>query len=1090
MYVRLTPSARALAAAFLSAAIIALPLPASAEYATAPVADSALMLGPSRQPFAIATDRSGAWFTERGAGKIGHISTAGTITEVDVPTQSSGPYGLALASDGTPWFTESLSSKIGHLLANGIVREYAIPSKASYPTGIAVSPSAVWFTEMAAGKIGRLDLASGIISEIVVARDARPADIHVNGDGDVWFTELGYDRIAKIHDASVEGSWKIAPDARPVFPGARFGILRANGFALLPDGSQLIAASQASKILHLDARQISTERANLTFGGYPYALAVSSENDFWVTVPNLNLVVHVVGNTVHQIALPGSPCRPKYPHENAPYKCTGFPTGIGLASDGSVWVAEMNGNAIAHIDAQGRVSEFPLERINVSDIHKPAEGVSEFITSQLRSHIKHIVYIVQENRSFDSLFSGFPNADGATRGFANNIPIPLMPGTLRERWDLDHEHSSFVGQDNGGLVNGFYQGYYHGATNHAYAFAPLTEVQPYWDLAKQYALADRFFQPISGPSYSSHLYIIAGQTGGVVDMPSSTGCDADPATSMPLLEENDDEEPGPYSCLSVPTLGDLLDYNGDSWHYYLTWGNGLWDPYSSFRAIGTSGEYNEKVLSPSTRFITDLQAGTLSDFTWVIPDDRSSDHPGPKASSIAGPQWVSSVVNAIGASKFWNDTAIFIIWDDWGGFFDHVAPPKIDRYGYGFRVPLIVVSPYARRSYVSHDGHEFGGVLRFAEEDLGLQSLNAGDARSSDLLDMFDFTQTPQPYVPVGLQLQHARVFDIPEGITFDSDSGTLLVTDLGRRNIWSVTLTGDVRPVAQYPFRQLSGRVFMRDSYLDEAYGIVYNPRDKAFYVTDSAHDEIVAIKDETAAPSSGVFLESGRYADREGSDLSSRLYYPMGLTVDASSGNLFVTDTGNERIRIIDRGHSVRNYVGSGRRGTVDGIGEHASFNEPIGLAYDPQAHLLFDADFIGHDIRRIDANGVVTTFAGNAPGNRDGVGRQASFFGPVGIAYDSNDGNLYVTDSGNNEIRVISKDGAVRTLAGNGDAGSQDGSGAAARFFRPTGITYDARDNVFYVADSGNALIRRVTPSGEVMTLKVRCVADAAACWDNDR
>jgi DNA-binding beta-propeller fold protein YncE len=150
-----------------------------------------------------------------------------------------------------------------------------------------------------------------------------------------------------------------------------------------------------------------------------------------------------------------------------------------------------------------------------------------------------------------------------------------------------------------------------------------------------------------------------------------------------------------------------------------------------------------------------------------------------------------------------------------------------------------------------------------------------------------------------------------------------------------------------------------------------------------------------------------------------------------------------------------------------------------------------MLYEADFISHQIRQIDSQGNVSGFAGSGDaGDRDGPSKTARFFGPVGIAYDSRNGYLYVTDSGNNEIREIHPDGSVKTIAGNHDPGDSDGLGDGAHFSRPTGITYDAADDVLYVADSGNALIRRVTISGNVATIHAHCVASAEQCWDSTR
>ena len=166
--------------------------------------------------------------------------------------------------------------------------------------------------------------------------------------------------------------------------------------------------------------------------------------------------------------------------------------------------------------------------------------------------------------------------------------------------------------------------------------------------------------------------------------------------------------------------------------------------FDAIRHVRFGSDWTSDVITPQTTVLGDIAAGTLADVTWIVPSFPDSDHP--LAASNRGPSWVSSIVNALGASPFWNSTAVFVVWDDWGGWYDHVAPRQLDAMGLGFRVPLIVVSPYAKHGYVSHVQHEFGSILRFAEETFGLPSLGQADARADDLGDCFDFRQTPQPF--------------------------------------------------------------------------------------------------------------------------------------------------------------------------------------------------------------------------------------------------------------------------------------------------------------------------------------------------------
>jgi phospholipase C len=152
------------------------------------------------------------------------------------------------------------------------------------------------------------------------------------------------------------------------------------------------------------------------------------------------------------------------------------------------------------------------------------------------------------------------------------------------------------------------------------------------------------------------------------------------------------------------------------------------------------------VVTPESRILKDLKQGKLQQVTWVVPNFINSDHVG--GAKSLGQGWVSKVVNGVGTSQYWNDTAIIVVWDDWGGWYDHATPPQLDFYGLGFRVPMIVISPYAKAGYISHVQHEFGSILHFTEETFGLGPLSVSDQRADDLSDCFDFTQTPRTYTP------------------------------------------------------------------------------------------------------------------------------------------------------------------------------------------------------------------------------------------------------------------------------------------------------------------------------------------------------
>jgi phospholipase C len=354
---------------------------------------------------------------------------------------------------------------------------------------------------------------------------------------------------------------------------------------------------------------------------------------------------------------------------------------------------------------------------------------------------------MQENRSFDNLFHGFPGADTAQTGLDQGMPVALRPTPLGNGPDLDHTHTGWWKQWDGGKMDNF-------ATNGpAYSYIDSSETVPYWTLARKFTLGDRMFQSNTGPSFVAHQYMIAGQSAHASENPTGGvwGCDAAPDARVPLLGPNGtDLLPGVYPCFDYPTMADLLDAKGITWRYYAPGPTTdkffMLSAYQAIRHIRFGADWTGDVISPETQVLTDIANGKLAQVTWIVPSFNNSDHPGAPAQ---GPDWVASIVNAIGASKFWNSTTIFIAWDDWGGFYDHVPPPQTDDMGLGFRVPVIVVGPYAKRGYVSHVTHEASGFLRYTEEVFNLPTLGTRDATADDFRDCFDYTQPPAVYKPI-----------------------------------------------------------------------------------------------------------------------------------------------------------------------------------------------------------------------------------------------------------------------------------------------------------------------------------------------------
>jgi phospholipase C len=363
------------------------------------------------------------------------------------------------------------------------------------------------------------------------------------------------------------------------------------------------------------------------------------------------------------------------------------------------------------------------------------------------SPILHVVVIMQENRTFDNLFNGFPGADSAQSGMSKGTVVPLSPIPLAGTASLDNSHLGWWRDWDNGKMDGFALS---GLSDplYTYSYVQSSDIQPYWTLATQYTLADRMFQSNTGPSYDAHQYLIAGQSGGADEDPdSSLGCDAPAGATVALIGPNGTDLPGVFPCFDYQTIADLLNAKGMTWRYYSVGSEAGFSAFNFIRHIFYATDVQDHLIAPQTQVLTDIANGQLAEVTWITPDFTHSDHPG--SNSNEGPDWVASIVNAIGASPFWNSTAIFINWDDYGGWYDHVVPPVIDNMGPGFRTPLIVVSPYAKRGYVSHQVYETASLLTFTEKNFDLPNLGTRDATANDLLDCFDYTQTVTPLAAI-----------------------------------------------------------------------------------------------------------------------------------------------------------------------------------------------------------------------------------------------------------------------------------------------------------------------------------------------------
>ena len=329
--------------------------------------------------------------------------------------------------------------------------------------------------------------------------------------------------------------------------------------------------------------------------------------------------------------------------------------------------------------------------------------------------IKHVVFIVQENRSFDNLFQGYPNADTVPKGKdSHGKEIALKAVSLSAVYILDHSLAAMFTDCNGTgspkgthcRMNGFNEEHHspgpHGIGLPMYVYVPHKETKPYFDMAHEWVLSDRTFQSQLDESFVAHQYVIAAQAGSAVNLPSGSiwGC-GDTTEKVFTITKERKAGPQVAPCFNYQTLGDEFDKAKLPWRFYAgTYGGthgdgGEWSAYQAIDHIYNGPDWAKDVIAPNWKFITDVRAGKLADFTWITPVCDDSDHA--NCGGGYGPSWVAALVDTVGESKFWASTAIFVIWDDWGGLYDHVPAPYKDYDGLGFRVPLLVISPYAKK---------------------------------------------------------------------------------------------------------------------------------------------------------------------------------------------------------------------------------------------------------------------------------------------------------------------------------------------------------------------------------------------------------
>jgi len=260
---------------------------------------------------------------------------------------------------------------------------------------------------------------------------------------------------------------------------------------------------------------------------------------------------------------------------------------------------------------------------------------------------------------------------------------------------------------------------------YTFSYLDSTVIPNYWEYARTYTLCDGFFSSMGGPSLPNHLYVVAGQSGGLV---AQTG-------NGHFIS---------YEFL-FPCIVDLLGNANVSWKYYVgvseTGRATIWNPLPDFQKYETNFQIRPHIAA-TNEFYKAIKDGTLPQISYLIPSIPESEHPPQNVQN--GMWYVTDLVNAVMESKYWSNCAIIIVWDDYGGFYDHVPPPQVDTYGYGFRVPALVISPYSNVGVV-HTTYDLTSLLKLIETKYNLSPLTPRDAAANSMLDCFNFSQTPLP---------------------------------------------------------------------------------------------------------------------------------------------------------------------------------------------------------------------------------------------------------------------------------------------------------------------------------------------------------
>jgi phospholipase C len=399
-----------------------------------------------------------------------------------------------------------------------------------------------------------------------------------------------------------------------------------------------------------------------------------------------------------------------------------------------------------------------------------ALGVPHVSSQTGKNPIQHVVVVMKENHTFDNYFGTYPGANGM--GGANPLPLKanqsglVRPFALKSAvlpHDICHGPECALASYDNGKMDGFV---YSAGSNLTMGYFDHHQIPYYWDYASQYVLMDNYYSSFLGPSLPNHIYLMEGQAEGVT-------------TNLRQL------------TLNASNIVDELQASRVSWSYYAQPYFSGWNPVSAFASVINHPAWQKNILD-TYLFTLDVKAGRLANVTWIMPrDELMSEHPPQNVTS--GQKWTVSIVNSIMESKFWNSTAIFVTWDDYGGWYDHVPPPQVDRYGYGFRVPCLIISPFARHGYIDHTQADHTSTLKFIETIFGLKSLSTRDAQAANLMEAFDFNLLPR--APLVLPGQF-----VPDHYPLELKSGQIraITTQSLSTSVAAVSPGVAVQPVSQ----------------------------------------------------------------------------------------------------------------------------------------------------------------------------------------------------------------------------------------------------------------------------------------------------